>query len=153
MKESGVRRRASIWGATSRSMVVVALVGATLIVTMSAPARAATTLRVPEDYSTISAAITAAAPGDTIDVAPGVYTGGVTLNKSVTLRGRSPGSDPRNNPTILEAASTVDVITIPSGVSPAPTVTGLVLRNGLSGVSAKSPATIVGNLFVAHNDQ
>jgi hypothetical protein len=134
-------------------MVVVLLVGASLIVTMSAPVRAATTLRVPEDYSTISAAITAAAPGDTIDVAPGVYTGGVTLNKSVTLRGRSPGADPRNNTTILEAASTVDVITIPSGVSPAPTVTGLVLRNGLSGVSTKSPATIAGNLLAGNNDQ
>lgn len=153
MGESGVRRRASIWSTTGRSMVMVVLVGASLTVTLSAPARAATTLRVPEDYSTISAAITAAAPGDTIDVAPGVYTGAVTLNKSVTLRGRSPGSDPRNNTTILEAASTVDVITIPSGVSPAPTVTGLVLRNGLSGVSTKSLATIAGNLFVGNNDQ
>jgi hypothetical protein len=133
-------------------MIVVALVGASLAV-LSAPAHAAATLRVPEDYTTISAAITAAAPGDTIDVAPGVYTGAVTLNRSLTLRGRSPGSDPRNNTTILEAPSTVDVITIPSGVTPAPTVTGLVLRNGLSGVSTKSPATIAGNLFVANNDQ
>lgn len=74
MVESGVRRRASIWSTTGRSMVMVVLVGASLTVTLSAPARAATTLRVPEDYSTISAAITAAAPGDTIDVAPGVYT-------------------------------------------------------------------------------
>jgi hypothetical protein len=88
-----------------------------------------------------------------VSVAPGVYTGAVTLSKPITLSGRSPGSIPTSNTTILEASASLDVITIPSGVSPAPTVTGLVLRNGLSGVSLKSPATIVGNLFVANNDQ
>jgi Putative Ig domain/Right handed beta helix region len=127
---------------------------ASLLVLGDARARAAVTIQVPEDYATISAAISAASSGDIIDIAPGVYPGGVTLSKSVTLRGRSadPG-DPANNTTILEASSSVDVITIPSGVTPAPTITGLYLRNGLSGVSLKSPAVIEGNYFLGNNDQ
>ena len=124
------------------------------LVVITAPAHAAATLRVPEDYSTISAAITAAVSGDTIDIAPGVYTGAVTLSKAITLRGRfADPNDPRNNTTILEASATLDVITIPSGVTPPPTVTGLLLRNGLSGVSLKSPAVIERNYFVGNNDQ
>jgi hypothetical protein len=112
------------------------------------------TIRVPEDFATIPAAITAAASGDTIDIAPGVYTGAIILNKSVTLRGRfADPTDPRINTTILEASASQDVITIPSGVTPAPTIAGLVLRSGLSGVSLKSPAVIEGNSFVGNNDQ
>src|SRR5215213_9086306 len=139
-------------GRTScRWVVVVAVLLSSLA--LAQPGRAATIRLVPEEFSTISAAISAAAPGDTVSVAPGTYTGALTLGKPITLRGRSPGSTPTSNTTILEATASQDVITIPSGVSPAPTVTGLVLRNGLSGVSLKSPAMIVGNLFVANNDQ
>ena len=141
------------FGRTARRWMVAVSVFVASLAALAGPGRAATTLRVPEDYSTISAAISAAAPGDTVSVAPGVYPGAVTLSKPITLSGRSPGSTPTSNTTILEASASLDVITIPSGVSPAPTVTGLVLRNGLSGVSLKSPATIVGNLFVANNDQ
>ena len=47
------------------------------------------TIYVPADYSTIAAAITAASPGDTVDVAAGVYTGGVTVNKAITLLGHT----------------------------------------------------------------
>lgn len=141
------------FGRTARRWMVAVSFFVASLAALAGPGRAATTLRVPEDYSTISAAISAAAPGDTVSVAPGVYTGAVTLSKPITLSGRSPGSTPTGNTTILEASASLDVITIPSGVSPAPTVTGFVLRNGLSGVSLRSPATIVGNLFVANNDQ
>ena len=141
------------FGRTARRWTVAVSTFIASLAATAGPGHAATTLRVPEDYNTISAAISAAAPGDTVSIAPGVYTGAVTLSKPITLSGRTPGSSPTGNTTILEASASVDVITIPSGVSPAPTVTGLVLRNGLSGVSLKSPATIVGNLFVANNDQ
>lgn len=41
-------------------------------------------------YSTISAAVVAASPGDTINVCPGTYTENVTINKS-TLTIKSTG--------------------------------------------------------------
>lgn len=145
--------RESFAHVVSRSILVLALLGSSLVL-VTPRAHAAVTISVPEDFATISAAITAAASGDTIDIAPGVYSGAVTLNKSVTLRGRfADPNDPRNNTTILEASASQDVITISSGVTPAPIVTGLVLRNGLSGVSLKSPAVIEGNLLVGNNDQ
>lgn len=46
----------------------------------------AITINVPADYATISAAVTAASPGDVILVAPGTYNENVAVNKSLTLR-------------------------------------------------------------------
>jgi hypothetical protein len=46
----------------------------------------ATTLRVPQDYATIQAAVDAAQPGDRVHVAPGSWCG-ATVNKKVKLEG------------------------------------------------------------------
>jgi hypothetical protein len=48
-------------------------------------------LDVPADHATIQAAITAALPGDSICIAPGTYTGLVTVNKDLDLVGTGPG--------------------------------------------------------------
>jgi len=47
------------------------------------------TLRVPADYATIQAAVDAAAPGDVILVAPGIYEEAVTVNRKsdLTIKG------------------------------------------------------------------
>lgn len=44
-------------------------------------------IHVPADYPTIPAAITAAVDGDVIYVAAGTWTGQLTVNKRITLRG------------------------------------------------------------------
>ncbi len=48
-------------------------------------------------YSTIQAAVDAAAPGATINVDSGTYNETVTINKSLTLRGAQAGVDARNS--------------------------------------------------------
>jgi hypothetical protein len=50
----------------------------------------AATLRVPEDYPTISAAVKAAKPGDLISIAPGIYHETVIVpTPDLTIRGRN----------------------------------------------------------------
>ncbi len=44
-------------------------------------------LNVPDDYGTVQEAIGAVAPGGTITIAPGTYEDGLTIWKSLTLRG------------------------------------------------------------------
>ncbi len=45
------------------------------------------TLRVPQDYPTVQAAVAAASPGDEIMIAPGTYEGGLFIDKDLTIRG------------------------------------------------------------------
>jgi hypothetical protein len=64
-------------------------VGVCLGLTAAVSALAAD-LQVPKDYATIQVAVNAAANGDTIHIAPGVYAGQVLIsNKSLTLSGSS----------------------------------------------------------------
>ena len=65
----------------------------------------------PTCFSTVQAAIDAAADGDRIEIAPGTYAGGITIDKSVELTGAS-------------AASTVN-----SGGGPVITVGGILGSN------------------------
>ena len=57
----------------------------------------AATINVPGDYPTIQAAVAAANPGDTIQVAPGTYAvSGANINKALTLQGAQAGVDARD---------------------------------------------------------
>lgn len=85
------------------------------------------TLLVPTQYPTIQVAVNAANPGDTIQVAAGVYNEYVFVNKSVSLLGVNPlttiidGSGTGNN-TVLIASNTNNVriegFTIQKGENP-----------------------------------
>ncbi len=74
-------------------------------------------------YTTIQAAITTASSGDTIQIAPGTYSGPLTIDKSVTLRGA--GEDQ----TTVSGGGPVLTIT-GSGVSV--TVKGITITGGSS---------------------
>jgi len=69
------------------------------------PASAAASVRVVDDdraqcasadYSTISAAVTAATAGDTIKVCAGIYPESVQVDKSLTFNGAKAGVDGRS---------------------------------------------------------
>jgi parallel beta-helix repeat protein len=51
------------------------------------PETGRTLVQVPRDYATVQEAIDAVAPGGTVAVASGTYVGGLTIGKSLTLRG------------------------------------------------------------------
>jgi nitrous oxidase accessory protein NosD len=81
--------------------------GALLLAAPLAHANTSPTLTVDDNkvecpqaqYTTISAAVLAAAPGSTIKVCPGTYNEKVLVNKSLTLQGVRKGiADPRNAP-------------------------------------------------------
>ena len=115
-------------------------------------ASGATTRRVPQDYATIQSAITASVAGDTILVAPGVYTGSVTVDRPVTLLGAGyDANDPRNNPAILDGANEPTVI-VPRNVSPAPSIKGLTIRNGYDGIRSQSPVIVEDNYLTGNGD-
>ncbi|GEM_PF-2770510 len=86
------------------------------------PAR---TLRVPEDYPSVQAALEAARPRDVIRLAPGVYAEDVFLTQDVVLEGASPpssrGSEGDGDGSVAEIRGRVRVI--------APTPREVVLRN------------------------
>ncbi len=68
-------------------MLIQRILSSGIALTMLTPALLpAATLHVPDDHSTISAAIHAAAEGDTVLVGPGEYTEYIELDKNLVLR-------------------------------------------------------------------
>jgi hypothetical protein len=71
-----------------RTTPVAALVLTLLVLAFLAQAASGDTLRVPEEYAGVQAAIAAAADGDVVAVAPGIYVGDVDfLGKAIEVRG------------------------------------------------------------------
>jgi len=70
------------------TLLLLTLLPATLMAWFIVPA-AASTLRVPQEYPTIQAAVNAAGAGDTIEVDAGTYPENVLVNKTVTIKGVS----------------------------------------------------------------
>jgi uncharacterized delta-60 repeat protein len=110
------------------SLVAVLLISVLTVLTAAAePAMAApATIRVPQDQPTIRDAIDAAAPGDTVLVAPGTYAETVDLgSKDITLRS-SGGPDV----TTIQGVGGSVVVTGTGGVVQGFTITGGTEPNG-----------------------
>jgi hypothetical protein len=76
-------------------------------------------------FSTIQAAVDAAQDGDTIDVRPGTYAGGITIDKDLALVGASAGA--------TTIAGGGPVITIGFGaVKPAVSISGVTITGGVN---------------------
>ena len=137
-------------GALAPAAAALVLVACLLV---AAPhAVAGTTIRVPEDYSTIQAAVDAASSGDVIDVAPGTYLETITIDRSITLRGRVyDPAKPGMNTTIVDGGGS-SVITIASGISPKPVLVSLVVANGDDGITTQSPINVKHSYFIDNED-
>jgi parallel beta-helix repeat protein len=95
-------------------------------------------------YKTISAAVSAASPGDTINVGPGVYKELVAVTQSLSLVGAGAGR------TIIDATGLSNAIYVnsPSGIVSNVVITGFTIQNAdFEGilVNGASSVTIWGN--------
>ncbi len=112
---------------------VAAFIPATILVSFTGSAAQASSTLVVDDnhvqcpsapYSTISAAVAAASPGDTIQVCAGIYPETVTVDKQLTFEGAHAGTDARTSRGGLATESVVDSI---NG--------GFIIQGGVDGVT------------------
>lgn len=84
------------------------------------------TIQVPQDYPTIQQAIDGAFPGQTIEVATGIYQERLRIEKSLTLRGKGPSM------TIIDGGGALlNVVTVKANDVE---INGFTMRNGSYGV-------------------
>ena len=114
---------------------------AALVVT--GPARAASVLRVPQDFTTIQEAINSASPGDTVLVSPGTYAENINFNgKDITV-----ASEAGPATTTLDASGDTGVQMGPDG-----SLRGLTIKNAAAyfgaGIAVSGSGSLIsGNVF------
>ncbi|MBI5865258.1 MAG: right-handed parallel beta-helix repeat-containing protein [Planctomycetes bacterium] len=113
------------------------------------PDECAATRLVPTDYATIQAAINAAVNGDTILVAPGVYSGAGNTGldfggKALTLRS-SAGADQ----TIIQCTSTTSGIVLQTGEDRRCVIEGLTIMGGNVGISCTGASPNIRNCVIS----
>ena len=92
------------------------------------PMAAQSTIHVPADQPTIQAAIDAAAPGDTVLVAPGTYTENISFKgKAITV-----ASDSGPQSTIIDGNAAGPVVVFATGEGPSSVLQGFTIRNGVA---------------------
>jgi len=105
-------------GLTS-ALLLISIFGTLVIMPVASDPK---TIRVPENYLTIQAAIDAANPGDTIQVASGIYYENLEVYKSVKLVGDGNGT------TIIDGNGTNTVVYVTANNVE---ISGFTIRNGM----------------------
>jgi len=120
------------------SILVWLLMSSTLILLNPVPV-SAKILRVPQDYTTIQAAINAAHRGDTVQVSAGIYYEAINVNEEIILKGAD------KTTTIIDGRQALNTVYVSvSSVR----ITGFTIRNGNNGIRVMSQ---IGTVNVTDN--
>ena len=94
------------------------------------------TARVPGDFADLQQALDAASSGDVILLAPGTYTGPITLGEGVMLVSdfAYSGDASAIGSTIVDGGGAAAAITIPAGMQDRPTLNGITIQNAGDGI-------------------
>ncbi len=127
-----------------------------ITITVFEPGGEPGTVRVPQEYSTIQAAVDAAADGDVVLVSPGTYNESIVIaGKSVTLASlyHTTGDEAYIDQTVIDAGGGLaDVIVVDATAGPDTTIVGLTIQNGNDGVSAFRKVNIFNNRVTGNAD-
>ena len=132
------RRQSSHWGYVSFVLGMLMLVGCV-------PCAPAAILHIPHSYPTIQAGIAAASAGDTVLVAPGIYTESITMKPGVHIYGE-PGA-------ILDGSQVAGaVVRALPGIERTAVLSGFVIRRGRqAGIFLNQAAPTLRNNVITEN--
>lgn len=105
-------------------------------------------IHVPGDYSTIQAAVDSCSSGDTVMVAPGVYSGDGNRNISITAKSITVMSADGPISTIIDGAVTEIGFNLIAGGAAATIIDGFTIKNVSYGVYCDSSSAIIKNVII-----
>jgi hypothetical protein len=138
----------NLWAIVAIIVCIILIGVAAGVLALNRRDQALNLIKVPDNYPTIQAAISAAKPGDIIQVRAGTYTENLLLDRAVTLTAETfDAANPVNNATVIDGGAGAATITIPANLTQMPTIRGFVIHGGANGIQAASPYTAEFNFF------
>lgn len=120
-------------------------------VTITVGSTAPNTILVPQDHTTIQAAVDAAQDGDLVLVSPGTYVEDIHVAKTITLASTyyTTGDPALIDQTVIAATSgLIETVTFSSGAGIEARIVGFTVRDGKDGVKIRGIASVIDNRLV-----